>query len=70
VYLHSFARDHELHSAEELLRVLDERLDRESAGDGPYFFSDLQGMTDSKERAAIEAGTIQPVRVDWVGTRR
>ena len=31
----------------------------EFAADGPYFFADLQGMTDSKERAAIEAGTIQ-----------
>ena len=69
-YLHSFARHHGLHSAQELLRVLDERLDRQFSEDGPYFFADLRVMTDEEERAAIEAGAIQAVRVDWVGTRR
>ena len=69
-YLHSFARKHGLHSAQELLRVLDERLDRQLSEDGPYFFADLPGMTDSEERAAIEAGAIQAVRTDWVGARR
>ena len=34
---------HGLHSAQELLRVLDERLDRQFSEDGPYFFSDLPG---------------------------
>lgn len=69
-YLHSFARHHGLHSAQELLRVLDERLERQFSEDGPYFFADLPGVTDAEERAAIEAGAIQPVRIDWVGIRR
>ena len=69
-YLPSFARHHGLHSAQELLGVLDERLDRRLSEDGPYFFADLPGVTDEEERVAIEAGTIQAVRSDWVGTRR
>ena len=68
-YLHSFARQHGLHGAQELLGVLDERLDRRLSEDGPYFFADLPGVTDEEERAAIDAGTIQAVRVDWVGNR-
>ena len=68
-YLHSWAKEHGLHSGRELLRVLDERLVRRSSADGPYFFSDLPGMTESRERAAIEAGAIRAVRIDWVGTR-
>ncbi len=66
----SFARHHGLHSAQELLGVLDERLDRRLSEDGPYFFADLPGVTDEEERVAIEAGAIQAVRSDWVGTRR
>ncbi len=69
-YLHYFARQHGLHSAQELLGVLDERLDRRFSEDGPYFFADLRGVTDEEERAAIDAGTIHAVRSDWVGTRR
>ena len=69
-YLHYFARQHGLHSAQELLGVLDERLDRRFSEDGPYFFADLRGVTDDEERAAIDAGTIHAVRSDWVGTRR
>ena len=69
-YLNSFATHHGLHCAQELLRVLDERLDRQFSEDGPYFFADLPGVTDSEERAAIEAGAIQAVRIDWVGARR
>ncbi len=69
-YLHSFARNHGLHGAQELLAVLDERFDRQFSDDGPYFFADLPGVTDEEERAAIDAGTIHAVRIDWVGTRR
>ena len=67
-YLHSWARSIGSRGRE-LLRVLDERLVRRSSADGPYFFSDLPGMTESRERAAIEAGAIRAVRIDWVGTR-
>ena len=70
VYLQSWASEHGLHSGEELLRVLDEQLARRFSANGPFFFSDLPEVTDSQERAAIEAGAIQAVRIDWVGTRR
>ena len=69
-YLRAFASHHGLHSAQELLRALDERLDRQLSEDGPYFFADLSGMTDTEELAAIEAGAIRAVRTDWVGVRR
>ena len=59
-----------LHRSDDLLRLLDERLDRRLLARGPYFFPALADTTDVHEQAAIDAGEIQANRIDWVGTVR
>jgi SAM-dependent methyltransferase len=70
VYLGEWARREQLHAAETLLRLLDERFDREHLAHGPYFFPDLAETTEEDEQAAIEAGQIRATRVDYVGRLR
>jgi SAM-dependent methyltransferase len=67
--LNEWAQKEQLHAAETLLRLLDERFDREDVADGPYFFPDLAQTSEEDERAAIEAGRIRATRVDYVGRR-
>jgi SAM-dependent methyltransferase len=63
-----FEREH-LHRGEELVRLLDERLERDLLEYAPYFFPDLEATTEADEQAAIDAGRIQANRIDYVGTR-
>jgi len=53
-----------------LLRLLDERLKRQLLTHGPYFFPDLAATTEADEQSAIDAGDIQPTRIEYVGTPR
>lgn len=69
-YLRDWAEREALHSGELLVRLLDERLERRLLTHGPYFFPDLAGTTEDDEQAAIDAGQIQPTRIDFVGRRR
>jgi len=62
------AQGEELHTGDVLLRLLDERLERQLLAHGPYFFPNLADTTDADERSAIGAGEIQPTRIDYVGT--
>ena len=66
-YLPAFAAEHGLHGARRLIGELDARFTRVSCNHGPYFFSDLAGMTEADERLAIDAGEIRPLRIDYVG---
>jgi SAM-dependent methyltransferase len=59
-----------LHSGEELVRLLDQRVERRALAYGPYYFSDLADVTESEEQTAIEAGCIRANRIDYVGARR
>jgi SAM-dependent methyltransferase len=59
-----------LHSGEQLIRVLDERLERRTLAEGPYYFADLADVTEAEEATAIEAGRIRANRIDYVGARR
>jgi SAM-dependent methyltransferase len=70
LYLKEWAREHGLHSAGTLLRLLDARFARQHLEYGPYFFPDLAATTEDDERAAIEAGRIRATRLDYVGTLR
>jgi SAM-dependent methyltransferase len=58
-----------LHPGEQLVRLLDERLERRVLGESPYFFADLAETTEADEQAAIDAGRIQPNRIDYVGAK-
>jgi SAM-dependent methyltransferase len=69
-HLWSWADEEGIHSADSLVRLLDERFTREHLARGPYFFPDLAGTTEDDERAAIEAGAIRPGRVDYSGIMR
>ncbi|MGB2873887.1 MAG: methyltransferase domain-containing protein [Gaiellaceae bacterium] len=69
-YLPDWADREGLHPGNLLVRLLDERLQRELLASGPYFFRELADTTETDERAAIDAGQIRPNRIDYVGTRR
>jgi len=70
IYLRDWTQKEQLHAADTLLRLLDERFDREHLGHGAYFFPDLAQTSEEGERAAIEAGQIRATRVDYVGRLR
>ncbi len=67
VSLRDWAEKEQLHRAETLIRLLDQRFDREHLAHGPYFFPDLPGISEEDESAAISAGQIRATRVDYVG---
>lgn len=67
-YVRAWAREEQLHRGSTLLRLLDERFQREQLVRGPYFFPDLAHATEEDEQSAIEAGEIRATRVDYVGT--
>jgi len=69
-YLRDWAEREALHPGNVLVRLLDERLERRLLSQGPYLFPDLAGTTEDDEQTAIDAGRIQPTRIDYVGTRR
>ena len=56
-----------LHSGKDIVDELDARFDCQLLAYGPYFFADLAGTSESDERTAIAAGTIQTSRVEYVG---
>jgi SAM-dependent methyltransferase len=69
-YVRAWAGRERVHAAAKLLRLLDQRFDREHLAYGPYFFSDLAETSADDERAAIEARQISATRVDYVGRLR
>jgi SAM-dependent methyltransferase len=69
-YCRDWAEADRLHTAADIVAALDARFDRQFLGDGPYFFADLEDVSEAGEQAAIDAGLIQPGRVAYVGRRR
>lgn len=69
-YLQGWATAERLHSGEDIVAGLDARFGRQFLGYGPYFFPDLDGVSEAGEQAAIDAGEIQPNRIRWAGRRR
>jgi SAM-dependent methyltransferase len=59
-----------LHAGREIVAGLDARFDRRSCVEGPYFFADLDGVAESDEQAAIDAGQVQATGIRYVGRRR
>ncbi|HET6864953.1 MAG TPA: methyltransferase domain-containing protein [Solirubrobacteraceae bacterium] len=70
IYLRDWATGHGLHSAPRLVEALDERFERVSCERGAYLFPELTHTTEADELAAIEAGLLRAVRIDYVGRRR
>ena len=66
-YFPAWAHQHGLHGARRILRDLDGRFQRISCTRGPYFFSELFETSEADELEAINAGRIQPARIDYVG---
>jgi SAM-dependent methyltransferase len=67
-FIRDWARKEGLHRGEALIRLLDERFERRLLAHGPYFFADLADTTEADEQAAIDAGLVNPTRIDYVGT--
>jgi len=66
-YLRGWAGRHGLHGAPSLIRGLDARFERLTCVRGPYLFSELSQTSEADERAAIDGGVIQALRVEYVG---
>jgi|SRR5580765_3324028 len=67
VYFRRWVQGHGLHPSEEIVRLLDERLERRELSRGPYLYADLAGTSEADEQAAIDAGLVRPGRIDYVG---
>jgi len=68
-YLRSWAKEHGLHPAGSLVPILEARLQRRSLSAGPFLFADLADTSEADEQAAIDAGRIRALRLDYVGAR-
>jgi SAM-dependent methyltransferase len=66
----AWAEEEGLHTGQDIVRELDARFDRQLLAYGPYFFSDLAGVSQDEEQAAIDAGEIQANRIAYVCRRR
>jgi SAM-dependent methyltransferase len=66
-FLETWATQEGIHSAQALVRELDDRLQRLICRRGPYFFPDLADTTEADELDAINAGQIRANRIDYVG---
>lgn len=69
-YFRSWAGEHGIHGAPELLRELDARFQRVACQRGPFFFADLIDTSEADESEAIASGEIRAVRIDYVGRPR
>lgn len=69
-YFRSWAEGHGLHGARGILLDLDQRFEQLHCERGPFFFAELEDMTEATELEAIAAGEIRAARLDYVGRRR
>jgi SAM-dependent methyltransferase len=69
-YIEGWRAGEGLHPVREILRGLDARFSRRSCDCGPYFFPDLDQVTEAGEQAAIDAGQIRATRIHYTGTLR
>ena len=65
-YLAGWAEGHGLHGGDELVRLLDERLERRLLARGPYFFPYLADTSEADELEAVGAGRVRATRIDYV----
>jgi SAM-dependent methyltransferase len=69
-YLAGWAREHGLHSWQDVASALAARFDTLSCTDTPALFGDIPAITEPAERAAIASGEIAATGVHYVGRPR
>jgi SAM-dependent methyltransferase len=69
-FLRGWAEAGGLHEGRQILRELRARFDSGPVTYGPFYFADLAGVSEAGEQAAIDAGVIQPGRIQYSGRRR
>lgn len=69
-YIGGWSQAEGLHEAGDILREVQARFDVGPVRYGPYLFSDLADVSEADEQAAIDAGLIQPCRVQYAARRR
>ncbi len=68
-YLRVWSEGHGLHEAGAILREVRARFEVGPVAYGPYIFPDLADVREADEQAAIDAGLIQPGRVQFAARR-
>lgn len=69
-YREAWAEAEKMHTGQDILTALDARFQPSLIVAAPYFFPDLDGVTEADERAAIDAGRIQATGVRYAGRLR
>ncbi|PZS26805.1 MAG: hypothetical protein DLM58_20040 [Pseudonocardiales bacterium] len=69
-YRAAWAAEEALHTVEAIQTALGAKFATSEWSSAPYFFADLDGVTEADERAAIETGRIQATGIHYVGTLR
>ena len=69
-YLRSWEQAEGLHPGQVILDELDARFDSRLAAYAPFFFPELDGISEADEQAAIDRGLIQANRIQYAGRRR
>jgi SAM-dependent methyltransferase len=65
-YLAGWVERERLHAGDELVRLLDKRLERRLFARGPYYFPHLADTSEADELEAIDSGRIEATRIDYV----
>jgi SAM-dependent methyltransferase len=68
-YVHGWATTHGMHRGGSVVAGLQRRFGQTVLEYGPYYFPDLEAVTETEERDAIDAGLVQPARILFVGRR-
>ena len=68
-YLRGWARDHGMHTGDDILGALAPRFQRRSLVRGAYLFPDLDQIEESAEEAAVASGEIRATGIHYVGVR-
>lgn len=69
-YIRGWATEEGLHQGDRMLAGLDARFDRTRYTTGPYFFTELDGVSSADEQAAIDAGQISAIGIRYLATAR
>jgi SAM-dependent methyltransferase len=68
-YFSAWAEDERMHKGHDIVRALEARFDTRLLMEGPYVFTDLDGITQADEQVAIGTGQIQATGIRYVGAR-